>query len=285
MIREATMGVQSPDGEHATGLSDLLAIGFGTTVAMWAVGYVGHMPLTEVPPLVFVGLMLVCLVAGGWTVGRKTPRGVRGGLGLGLIVALLNLLILGSIMAEPNTGQIVPQAWLWVPGYFVVCLALASAGAAVGTAARSKSDRSDGSDRSVRAGDAPRLNDSAPLQGEGPRCAQCPGASAPDWLLGLAWTACAATLLLILSGGLVTGFRAGMAVRDWPNTFGFNMFLYPFAKMTGGVFYEHAHRLSVLRHLPLLSWSLSSADRLRPRSSFGRWGRSLGCKASWADCA
>ena len=137
MIREATMGVQPLDGEHATGLSDLLAIGFGTTVAMWTVGYVGHMPLIDIPPLVFVGLMLLCLVAGGWIVGRKTPRGVRGGLGLGLIVALLNLLVLGSTLAEPNTGQIVPQAWLWVPGYFTVCLALASAGAAAGKAARS----------------------------------------------------------------------------------------------------------------------------------------------------
>src|SRR5208282_364526 len=107
MIREAAMGVQSLDGEHATGLSDLLAIGFGTTVAMWAVGYVGHMPLTEVPPPVFVSLMLICLVAGGWIVGRKTPRGIRGGLGLGLIVALLNLLILGSVksmLIEPGTG-------------------------------------------------------------------------------------------------------------------------------------------------------------------------------------
>ena len=34
-----------------------------------------------------------------------------------------------------------------------------------------------------------------------------------------------------------------MAVPDWPNTYGSNMFLYPLAKMTGGVFYEHAHRL------------------------------------------
>ena len=110
------MGVQPLDGEYATGSSDLLAIGFGTTVAIWAVGYVGHMPLTDVPPLVFVSLMLACLVAGGWTVGRKTPRGIRGGLGLGLIVGLLNLLILGSILAEPNSGQVVPQAWLWVPG-------------------------------------------------------------------------------------------------------------------------------------------------------------------------
>ena len=66
---------------------------------------------------------------------------------------------------------------------------------------------------------------------------------AADWLVGFAWTACAATLLLISIGGLVTGFRAGMAVPDWPNTYGSNMFLYPLAKMTGGVFYEHAHRL------------------------------------------
>jgi cytochrome c oxidase assembly protein subunit 15 len=50
-------------------------------------------------------------------------------------------------------------------------------------------------------------------------------------------------LLLIFLGGLVTGFRAGMAVPDWPGTFGYNMFLYPLSKMTGGVFYEHSHRL------------------------------------------
>jgi cytochrome c oxidase assembly protein subunit 15 len=50
-------------------------------------------------------------------------------------------------------------------------------------------------------------------------------------------------LMLIFMGGLVTGFRAGMAVPDWPSTFGVNMFLYPLAEMTGGIFYEHAHRL------------------------------------------
>ena len=219
------MDDQSPDGEHATGLNDLLAIGFGTTVAMWAVGYVGHMPLTDVPPLVFVSLMLVCLVAGGWTVGRKTARGVGGGLGLGLIVALLNLLVLGSTLAEPNTGQIVPQAWLWLPGYFAVCLILASAGAAAGKAFRSRN--------------TPRPPVTGDRSGEG----QGRVREAADWLLGFAWTACLATLLLISIGGLVTGFRAGMAVPDWPNTFGSNMFLYPLAKMTGGVFYEHAHRL------------------------------------------
>ncbi|MGO9114214.1 MAG: COX15/CtaA family protein [Thermoguttaceae bacterium] len=224
------MGVQSLDGEHAAGLSDLLAVGFGTTVAMWAVGYVGHMPLTDVSPAVFVSLMLVCLVAGGWVVGRKTRRGIHGGLGLGLIVALLNLLVLGSVKSmldEPNTGQIVPQAWLWVPGYFAVCLALASAGAAAGKASREHGAES--REKSVH-------NPPIPL-GEGQ------GVKAVDWLLSFAWTACLATLLLISIGGLVTGFRAGMAVPDWPNTYGSNMFFYPLAKMTGGVFYEHAHRL------------------------------------------
>jgi cytochrome c oxidase assembly protein subunit 15 len=184
-----------------------LAIGFGTTVAMWAIGYVGHMPLTDVPPAVFVSLMLACVAVGGWVVGRRTLRGVRGGVLVGLIVALLNMLILGSLLKEPNTGQVVPQAGLWIPGYFAICVALAAIGAAIGSTFR------------------------------------IPRASSAFWDVEFAWVACAATLLLISIGGLVTGFRAGMAVPDWPNTYGSNMFLYPLGKMTGGVFYEHAHRL------------------------------------------
>jgi cytochrome c oxidase assembly protein subunit 15 len=34
-----------------------------------------------------------------------------------------------------------------------------------------------------------------------------------------------------------------LAVVDWPNSFGTNMFLFPLSRMTGGVYYEHAHRL------------------------------------------
>jgi cytochrome c oxidase assembly protein subunit 15 len=52
-----------------------------------------------------------------------------------------------------------------------------------------------------------------------------------------------ATFLLILAGGLVTNTGAGLAVPDWPTTFGYNMFLYPWSKMVGGIFYEHSHRL------------------------------------------
>jgi len=52
-----------------------------------------------------------------------------------------------------------------------------------------------------------------------------------------------ATFLLIMAGGIVTTTGAGMAVPDWPTTFGYNMFLYPWSKMVGGVLYEHMHRL------------------------------------------
>ena len=53
----------------------------------------------------------------------------------------------------------------------------------------------------------------------------------------------ASVLILICSGGLVTSHGAGMAVPDWPNSFGYNMFLFPLSHWVGGVFFEHTHRL------------------------------------------
>lgn len=51
------------------------------------------------------------------------------------------------------------------------------------------------------------------------------------------------TLVLIALGGLVTSHGVGMAVPDWPNTYGYNMFFFPVSQWVGGVFYEHTHRL------------------------------------------
>lgn len=52
-----------------------------------------------------------------------------------------------------------------------------------------------------------------------------------------------ATLVLICIGGMVTSRGAGMAVPDWPNTYGYNMFLFPVSQWVGGILYEHTHRL------------------------------------------
>ena len=49
--------------------------------------------------------------------------------------------------------------------------------------------------------------------------------------------------ILLVTGGLVTGLESGLAVPDWPNSFGHNMLLYPISEMKGGIYYEHAHRL------------------------------------------
>ncbi|MBX3365439.1 MAG: COX15/CtaA family protein [Phycisphaeraceae bacterium] len=71
---------------------------------------------------------------------------------------------------------------------------------------------------------------------------------APDdsvhWLGRMAIVATVATGLLIVLGGAVTSAEAGMAVPDWPTTYGANMFLYPLGAMAHPrVFLEHTHRL------------------------------------------
>lgn len=53
----------------------------------------------------------------------------------------------------------------------------------------------------------------------------------------------ASTLFLIFAGAMVTSTGSGLAVPDWPTTYGENMFTFPYSKWVGGIFYEHGHRL------------------------------------------
>lgn len=63
------------------------------------------------------------------------------------------------------------------------------------------------------------------------------------WLHRIALLTAAATFPLIFMGGLVTSHGAGMSVPDWPNSYGYNMFLFPPRLWVGGILYEHTHRL------------------------------------------
>ena len=63
------------------------------------------------------------------------------------------------------------------------------------------------------------------------------------WLHRYAVGVALMTLALIGLGGLVTSHGVGLAVPDWPTTYGYNMFFFPVSKWVGGVFYEHTHRL------------------------------------------
>lgn len=52
-----------------------------------------------------------------------------------------------------------------------------------------------------------------------------------------------ATLCLIFLGAQVNSHDAGLAVPDWPTSYGVNMFLFHWSNWVGGIFHEHVHRL------------------------------------------
>ncbi|RKU10169.1 hypothetical protein C6502_11465 [Candidatus Poribacteria bacterium] len=58
------------------------------------------------------------------------------------------------------------------------------------------------------------------------------------WLHRLAVLTAITTFILICMGGLVTSTDSGMAVPDWPTTFGHNMFLYPLSKTVSGFLFS-----------------------------------------------
>jgi heme a synthase len=84
-------------------------------------------------------------------------------------------------------------------------------------------------------------------------------------LNGFAVLLALSVVVLIALGGLVTSHGAGMAVPDWPNSFGYNMFLFPISRWVGGVFFEHIHRLAAtvvgLLTLALFVFTLAVDDR------------------------
>ncbi len=65
-----------------------------------------------------------------------------------------------------------------------------------------------------------------------------PHAPSP-WLHRFAVATSAATFVLLFLGGLVTSTGSGLAVPDWPLSFG-----QVFPPMVGGVLFEHGHRLA-----------------------------------------
>ena len=95
------------------------------------------------------------------------------------------------------------------------------------------------------------------------------------WLHRFACLLAFATFLLIVAGASVTSHRAGLAVPDWPTTYGSFMFSFPISKWVGNIRYEHVHRLiaSVVGILTIVLtfWLV----RKEPR----RWVRRLGVAA------
>ncbi len=82
----------------------------------------------------------------------------------------------------------------------------------------------------------------------------------------------ASTAVLIFAGGLVTSTGSGLAVPDWPNSYGWFMFTFPLENMVGGIFYEHGHRLIASTVGFLILVMAGVLWRVEPRA----WVRKLG---------
>lgn len=82
------------------------------------------------------------------------------------------------------------------------------------------------------------------------------------------------TLALITVGGMVTTHKAGMAVEDWPGTFGWNMFAYPIDRWLFGPFQlmiEHSHRLlGSLAGITAIALLLTTFGKNVPK--WAKWG-------------
>ncbi len=63
-------------------------------------------------------------------------------------------------------------------------------------------------------------------------------AATPVWLRRMTKLTAASALFLIFAGAMVTSTGSGLAVPDWPLSYGM---LFP--PMVGGIFYEHGHRM------------------------------------------
>jgi cytochrome c oxidase assembly protein subunit 15 len=194
--------------------------GLAATLAMWTVGYVTHLPglaPTSLGGKAVVGLLLIAAFASIMMIaGRTASRGTAAVLGgtAGLTSGLLNLMILGAFLSEPPVeggSAVAPNAGVAALGFLVTSCFGGAIFAALGSAA------------------LPRSFDIS--------------ASLDRWHGRLAALAALCIVPVLLTGGLVTSHGAGLAVPDWPNSYTANMFLYPLSKMTGGIYYEHTHRL------------------------------------------
>lgn len=191
--------------------------GFAAAIAMWLVWYPLHLPGLRLSPTLTAPLLLAVMVL-VLTLGvRRMPaKPLFGALLAAVTCSAVNLLLLGNALTEkdPATDEVVlrENAALIAGGFVLVSLVAGLVAGLIG--------RQLGTNR-----------ESTPI----------------NWPFRLAIAAVAALVPLVAIGGAVTSAGAGMAVPDWPGTYGQNMFLYPISLLEQGVdariFLEHTHRL------------------------------------------
>ena len=109
-----------------------LGIGFGTSVSMWAIGFVARLSPGAVPSAVLAVVMLACLIGAGVRAGRLPGLGAGTGALAGAVASLVNLLILGSVLGGGGSSQVLSSAMFWGPGSILFGAAAGALGATIG---------------------------------------------------------------------------------------------------------------------------------------------------------
>ncbi|MBT4530113.1 MAG: hypothetical protein HOC27_02820 [Phycisphaerae bacterium] len=184
----------------------VLTLSLGATTAMWVFSYIALLFSGKTGGEILFILGALCL-----PIAARHGKNLKEGAWIGFVSALLNLLLIGSIVGSKAPSEMMATGLYWVVCLFVVSVLLGVIGAS--------------------------------LHG---RLKNCP--CEVDWHFGFLCVATTLVFLMLVTGGLVTGMEAGLAVPDWPNSYGHNMLLYPLTEMVApgneGIFFEHAHRLT-----------------------------------------
>ena len=231
--------------------SQTLALGFATTAAQWALAYLAMIGPGQLIGDALFALTLACPVAAGF-VAARAMRDHASPFGVGCVSGFVNLLVVGALVGGgSNDVSMIIQGAVWSVGMLVGSGVLAMFGAWL----------------------AARI-----LTNSGAVTTAQWSWPAPAALFAM--VAAATIFLLLITGGLVTGLEAGLAVPDWPNSFGHNMLLYPVSEMKGGVYYEHAHRLFGM----LVGVTTFTMVLIVFREDSRSWVRALACFALFMVC-
>jgi len=252
-------------------LSPVIVGGFASAVALWSAWFVTHLPWLKLQENVALpitlGVWAISLAVAGWSVGLRPGLGrfndaVSTAIGAGALSAVLGLFVLGSKLTESPSHTfadgatqvaVKPRAELIALGFLLFGTLLGLIMGTLGSVIRGTRSEADG------------LVASRP------------------WLARMAIVAVCATAPLLFIGGLVTSTNAGMAVPDWPNTFGSNMFLYPLgprAQANMGenyaeIYLEHTHRLFGtllgMAMMTLMVWTIIAYARRNASKAARNW--------------
>ena len=221
------------------------SIGFAAAVLMWVIAWILHMPGMHVPNAIAIPLLLVPIFIFNllWLPDVHPTQRLKSGAISGLISGLVNLLILGSFIAEqPETtaemgekaNSLSPNAAVVVLGSIAVSMIVALIAAAM----------IKGKDHTTQ----------PPMK----------------WLSRMAWVTALTYLPLIAVGGAVTSTDSGLAVPDAVTSYGAISVLFPLKLMAEPrIFFEHSHRLfgtlAGLATLVLMIRVLMSKAGMKPK--------------------